>query len=63
MTTYTTKQGAAAAARRVMKSIHGTSYQAKSGMDFIASRALYSFEWKFEIINEAAHRADQRAAA
>jgi hypothetical protein len=63
MTTYTTKRGAAAAARRLMKSIHGTKYQAKSGVDFITSRALYSFEWKFEILNEAAHRAHQRAAA
>jgi len=55
--TYTTRNAADAAARRELRSIHGKQYQPKAKVDFHTYRALYSLDWTFEIINEAAHRA------
>ena len=54
---YNTRSAADSAARREMRSIHGKQYQPKAGVDFITCRAPYSLKWRFQIIDEAAHRA------
>ena len=55
---YNTRNAADSAARREMRKIYGASYCAKAGVDFHVYRKSASFDWAFEIINEAAHRAN-----
>jgi hypothetical protein len=62
--TYTSKDSAAAAARRALRKMHGFAYLAKSGVDFTTSRAAYyQTGWVFDIINESAHRAEATSRA
>lgn len=55
---YTTRKAAATAARRALRAIHGPRYLPKSHVDFVLTQCRASLEWRFEIINEAGHRAD-----
>lgn len=58
MKTFETRAAAYAAARREMKKIHGPAYLPKIGVDFTVYWSNAPFGWVFEIINEAAHRAE-----
>ncbi len=62
---YASRSTADSAARRTLRQIHGKQFQPKSKVDFIVMWRLGAPGWTFEIINDAAHRADaaERASA